>query len=155
MKCKFLISAVCLTALTAFAAKRTDFSGTWQLNSEKSKNIGMMQQMEMTQTIEQTNTALDVTTHTKFQGRDDDSKAHFDLAGKPVTNEAPMQGPSQTVSKWEDAKLVTTWTSQSAVAGGAKVVRTETLSLSPDGKTMTLESVRGANPPVVMIFDRK
>ena len=155
MKCKCFILAVCLTAMTAFAAKHTDFSGTWQLNSERSKNIGMMAQMKMTQAIEQTNTALDVTTHTTFQGRDDDSKSHFDLAGKPVTNEAPMQGPSETVSKWEDAKLVTTWTSQSAVAGGAKVVRTETLSLSPDGKTMTLESVRGANAPVVMVFDRK
>jgi hypothetical protein len=152
---KLLTFGTCLIAVAAFAAKHTDFSGTWQLNAEKSKNIGMMSQMMMTQTIEQTGTALDVTTHTKFQGGDDDSKTHFDLTGKPVTNEAPMQGTSQTVSKWNGAKLVTTWTSESAVAGGAKVVRTETLSLSPDGKTMTLESVRGSNAPVVMVFDRK
>jgi len=155
MKFKFLISALCLIPIAAFAAKHTDFSGTWQLNSEKSKNIGMMAKMEMTQTIEQADTSLDVTTSTKFQGRDDDSKTHFDLTGKPVTNEAPMQGPSETVSQWSGANLVTTWTSQSAVAGGAKVVRTETLSLSPDGKTMTLESVRGSNSPVLMVFDRK
>lgn len=155
MKLKGLISAMCLTAIAAFAATHTDFSGTWQLNSEKSKNIGMMARMEMTQTIEQADTSLDVITRTNFQGRDDDSKTHFDLTGKPVTNEAPMQGPSETVSKWSGAQLVTTWTSQSAVAGGAKVVRTETLSLSPDGKTMTLESVRGSSPPVLMVFDRK
>ncbi len=154
MKLKFPIAAMCLITLTAVAAKHTDFSGTWELNAEKSKNIGMMAQMKMTQTIEQTDSALDVTTHTKFQGRDDDSKTHFDLTGKPVTNEAPMQGPSETVSKWEGPKLVTTWTSQSAVAGGAKVVRTETLSLSSDGKTMTLESRRGSSSPLVMVFDR-
>lgn len=152
---KLLIPVMWLIALTALAAKHPDFSGSWQFNADKSKNIGMMSQMTMTQTIQQTNTALDVTTHTNFQGRDDDSKTHFDLTGKPVTNEAPMQGQSQTVSKWAGTKLVTTWTSDSAVAGGAKVVRTETLSLSPDGKTMTLESVRGANSPVVMVFDRK
>jgi len=155
MKRKLLALGTCLIAVAALAAKNTDFSGTWQLNPEKSKSIGMMAQMEMIQTIEQTDTALDVTSHTKFQGHDDDSKTHFDLTGRPVTNERPMQGTSQTVSKWNGSRLVTTWTSESAVAGGAKVVRTETLSLSPDGKTMTLESVRGSNSPVVMVFDRK
>jgi hypothetical protein len=49
---------------------------------------------------------------------------------------------------------VSTWTSQGAVAG-TKVVRTETRSLSADGKTMTLQTVRGNNPPVIMVFDRK
>lgn len=155
VKFKFLISAMCLATIAAFAATHTDFSGTWQLNSEKSKNLGMMAQMEMTQTIEQADTSLDVTTRTNFQGRNDDSRTHFDLTGKPVTNEAPMQGPSETVSQWNGAKLVTTWTSQSAVTGGAKVVRTETLSLSGDGKTMMLESVRGSNSPILMVFDRK
>lgn len=155
MNCRLLIPAMCLIAMTALAAKHPDLSGAWQLNPEKSKNIGMMSQMTMTQTIQQTDTALDVTTHTNFQGRDDDNKTHFDLTGKPVTNEAPMQGQSETVSKWKGEKLVTTWTSESAVAGGAKVVRTETLSLSPDGKTMTLQSARGSNSPVLMVFDRK
>lgn len=152
---RLLVPVMCLVALTALAAKHPDFSGSWQLNPDKSKNIGMMSQMAMTQTIELTDKSLDVTTRTNFQGRDEDSKTHFDLTGKPVTNESPMAGPSQTVSKWDDAKLVTTWTSESAVAGGAKVVRTETLSLSPDGKTMTLESVRGSHSPIVMVFDRK
>src|SRR5260370_909910 len=46
-------------------------------------------------------------------------------------------------------------TSESAVAGGPKVVRKETRSLSPDGKTMTVESVRGSNPALVMVFDKK
>jgi hypothetical protein len=59
------------------------------------------------------------------------------------------------VSKWNGAKLVTTWTSESAVAGVPKVVRTETWSLSPDGKTLTIESVRGSNPALVMVFDNK
>lgn len=155
MKPKLIIPLLCMVTMAALAAKHADFSGTWQLNPEKSKNIGMMSQMSMTQTIAQSDTALDVTTHTKFQGRDDDSKTHFDLAGKPVTNEAPMEGTSETLSKWDGEKLVTTWTSESAVAGGAKVVRTETRSLSPDGKTMTVESARGSRPAVVMLFDRK
>jgi hypothetical protein len=155
MKTKMFISALCLIAAVAFAQKHSDFSGSWQFNPEKSKNVGMMSQMKMTQTIEQSDSSLDVTTHSTFQGRDEDSKTHFDLTGKPATNESPMGGPSETISKWETGKLVTTWTSESAVAGGPKVVRTETRSLSSDGKTMTVQSVRGSNPPLMMVFEKK
>jgi len=155
MRLKQLIAFLCVVTVAAFAARRADFSGSWQLNPEKSKNVGMMSQMKMIQAIEQSETVLDVTTHTTFQGKDDDSKTHYDLTGKPASNESPMGGPAETVTQWEAGKLVTTWTSESAVRGGPKVVRTETRSLSPDGKTMTLESVRGLSPGLVMVFDKK
>lgn len=155
MKLKHVTALLCLATVAAFAAQHSDFSGSWQFNPDKSKNVGMMSQMKMTQTIEQSNTELDVTAHTTFQGKDDDSKTHYDLTGKSATNESPMGGPAETLSKWQGGKLVTTWTSESAVAGGPKVVRTETRSLSPDGKIMTVESVRGSNPAMVMVFEKK
>jgi hypothetical protein len=155
MKSKLLIAMLCLMAVVTLAQKLSDFSGSWQFNPEKSKNIGMMAQMKMIQTVEQSNSSLDITTHTKFQGRDEESKTHLDLTGKPATNESPMAGPSETVTKWENGKLVSIWTSESAVAGGPKVVRTETRSLSSDGKTMTVESARGSNPVIVMVFEKK
>lgn len=155
MKPKFLILMFCLTVLAAFGAERTNFAGSWQFNPEKSKNVGMMSQMKLMQTIGQSETAVDVTSHSTFQGKDDDSTTHFDLTGKPATNLTPMGGPAETITKWQTGKLVTTWTSESAVAGGPKVVRTETWSLSPDGRTMTVESVRGTNPAVVMVFEKK
>ena len=150
-----LFALICLVALVAFAAKQPDFASSWEFNTAKSKNIGMMAQMKMIQTIEQSDLSLDVRTHTTFQGRDEDSKTHYDLTGKPATNESPMGGPSETVSKWDGGKLVTTWTSESAVAAGPKVVRIETRSLSADGKTMTVESVRGSNPAILMVFEKK
>jgi len=146
---------ICLVTIAAFAAKRSDFAGSWEFNAAKSKNIGMMMQVKMTDTIQQTDSALDETAHSIFQGSDQEMKTHYDLTGKPANNYSPMEGPSETVSKWDGNRLVTTWTSQSAVAGGPKVVRTEIRSLSPDGNTMTIESVRGSNPPVVMVFDKK
>ena len=155
MKVKHLILTSCLTAGVAFAADHANFSGSWQFNPEKSKNVGMMSQMKMNQTIGQTDSALDITTRTTFQGKNDDSNTHYDLTGKPATNESPMGGPAETVTKWQGGKLVTTWISESAVAGGPKVVRTETRSLSPDGTIMTLESVRGSNPVLVMVFEKK
>jgi hypothetical protein len=156
MKIKLTIATLCLLVSAAFAATGSDFSGSWQFNPEKSKNIGMMSQMKMTQDIQQSTSSIDATTHTAFNGRDEDNKTHLDLTGKPATNPSPMGGPSETVSKWDGAKLVTIWTSESAIAGGPKVVRTEIWSLSPDGKTLTIESVRSSRPAaVVMVFDRK
>ena len=151
---RVLLAFLCLSAVTAFAAKQTDFSGTWEFNTAKSKNIGMMAQAKMSSTIQQTDGALDETTRSNFGGNDQELKTHYDLTGKTASNESPMAGPSETVSKWDGDKLVTTWTSQNAVAGG-KTVRTETRSLSTDGSMMTIESVRGTNPPVVMVFGKK
>ena len=150
-----VLAFVCLATVVAFAAKRTDFTGSWEFNADKSKNIGMMMQVKMTQTIQQSDASLDVLSHTTFQGSDQDMKTHYDLTGKPATNDSPMAGPSETISKWEGEKVVTSWTSQSAVAGGDKVVRKETRSLSADRSTMTVESVRGSNSPVVMVFEKK
>src|SRR5215469_16799778 len=155
MRLKQLIAFLCVTTVAAFAAQRADFSGSWQLNPEKSKNVGMMSQMKMIQAIEQSETALDVSTHTTFQGKDDDSRTHYALTGKPASNELPMGGPAETGKQLQAGKLVSTWTRERAVAGGPKVVRAEARSLSPDVKTMTVESVRGSNPALVMVFNKK
>ena len=154
MKTKLLISAMCLVGMAAFAAERPDFSGAWEFNPEKSKNVGMMAQMKLLLTVQQSDSALDVTGHSTYQGKDEERKTHYDLTGAPATNESPMGGANETVSKWDANKLITTWTGQSAVAGQS-VARTETRSLSPDGRTMTVESVRGSSPPLVMVFEKK
>lgn len=154
MKLKLTLLTILGTALCAFAAAHTDFSGVWEFKPEKSQNVGMMAQMKMTLTIQQSESSFDINSHANMQGQDYDTKTHYDLTGKPVSNEAPMSGSSETVSKWEGKKLVTTWTSAGAVAG-SKVVRTETRSLSEDGRTMVVESVRGANASLVMVFEKK
>lgn len=155
MKGKVLILALGLLTTAALAQKVANLSGSWEFKPEKSKNVGMMAQLKLTETIVQSDSALDITGHVLNQGQENETKTHYDLNGKTVSNPSPMAGPSETVSRWEGGKLITTWTSESAVAGGPKVVRTETRSVSPDGKTMTVESVRGSNAPVVIVFDRK
>lgn len=154
MKTKIGALLICFASLAALAANLPDFAGKWVFNPGKSKNIGMMSDMKMTQTITQSPSSVDVTTEATFQGNNQQTKSHYDLTGKTAANDSPMAGPSETVSKWEGNRLVTTWTSVGAVAG-TKTVRTETWSLSTDGETMTVESVRGSNPPVVMVFDKK
>src|SRR5438270_6544906 len=135
MKLTLLISAIAVLAQTSLAAERPDFSGTWEFKPERSKNIGMMAQMKMSLIAQQTDLALDITTRSTFQGKDEEGKTHLDLSGASVTNESPMGGPNETVTKWDGSKLVTTWTGQSAMAGGT-VIRTETRFLSENSKIM-------------------
>jgi len=136
------------------AAGPTDFTGVWEFNPARSKNVGMMSSLRLTSTIKQTDTMLIISEASVFNGQEQKNEVRYDLKGKAVTNERPMSGPNETVSKWAGDKLVTVWTGEGAVAG-TKVVRTETISLSADGKTLTVETVRGSNPPLVMVYDRK
>jgi predicted hotdog family 3-hydroxylacyl-ACP dehydratase len=148
-----ILLAACVTA-TARAQTNPNFSGTWVFNPARSQNIGMMASMEDTVTIVQTASQVTITERARMQGQDSTRETHFDLTGKAVTNAGPMGEQNDTVAKWVERRLVVTWTADGAVAG-SKVVRTETRSLSADGKAMTVESVRGSNAPVVMMFDRR
>ncbi len=141
-------------AIPIRASGATDFSGTWSLNASKSKNIGMMSSMQITLKIKQTASEIVVSEIAKFNGQEQTRELHYDLTGKTVANSGPMGDPNDTVTKWVGGTLQTTWTQDGAVAG-TKVVRTESRSLSGDGKTMNDEYVRGDNPPMLLVFDKQ
>jgi hypothetical protein len=131
-----------------------NFSGKWTLATAKSKNLGMMATLEDTLTISQTPAELVIKDDSSFQGQKNSRELRYDLTGKTTANEGPMGDRNETVAKWVNGKLVTTWTRDGAVAG-TKSVMTESRSLSPDGRTMSVESVRGANPALVMVYDKQ
>jgi hypothetical protein len=114
----------------------------------------MMASAQITSTIKQTRKNLIVIDVTVMGGQKQSHETDYELSGKRVTNESPMGEKSQTSSRWSGKKLITTWETEGAIAG-TKVIRTETRYLSRDGKTMFLESARGNNPPMVLVFDRK
>lgn len=145
--------ALGLVSLAAHAAGAPDFSGTWQINPAKSENLGMMSAVKQTLVVTQSAGELKIAETSDFQGQKTERSVRYDLKGAPVVNEAAMGGKSETVAKWEGDRLVVTWTTEGTVAG-TKNVRTENRSLGADGKTMRVESIRGTNKPVVMVFDR-
>jgi hypothetical protein len=140
--------------LLLLATLTHDFSGTWEFNPTKSQNIGMMAQMKLISTVKQTKRELIVIDVSTFNGREQTNETRFDLTGKPVPNKNPMEAKAETVTSWDGDHLVTTWTSPGSIAGSTSV-RTETRSLSADGKTMTVESSRRKGPAMVMVYDRK
>lgn len=145
---------IIILALSASAAAKIDFSGTWVFNASKSKNVGMMAAMQLISTVKQTAKMLTISDVSKMNDQEQTREVRYDLTGKAVPNTGAMGDKSETVTRWAGDKLVTTWTSEGAIAG-TKVVRTETRSLSSDGKTMTVETVRGSNPAFVIVFDKK
>ena len=149
-----LVIGLSARATPSRAPAATDFSGTWSLNVSKSKNLGMMSRMQITLKIKQPGNEVVVSEIAKFNGQEQTRELHYDLSGKTVANSGPMGDPNDTVTKWAGSALQTTWTQDGAVAG-TRVVRTETRSLSGDGKTMNDEYVRGDNPPMLLVFDKQ
>jgi hypothetical protein len=144
-----------LAVSLSFALRaETSLAGKWEFSPTKSKNAGMMTQMKITATIKQTRDELVVETASIFNGQAQSSEIRLDLAGKIVVNETPMGGKADTVTHWDGDRLVTVWTSPGAVAG-TKTVRTETRWLSSDGRVLSVESVRGEAPAMLMVYDKK
>lgn len=152
----FRISALLVflsAASGAFGQETPDFTGVFELNVTKGQNLGMVAAIKETVIVAQTADNLTIDFTDVFQGNTTTRQVSYDLSGEPVVNYAAMGEQNETVSNWLDNALVTTWTSEGAVAG-TKVVRTETRTLSSDGQTMAVETVRGDRPSRVMVYDR-
>ena len=138
---------------TAPAADLPSFAGTWVLNTDKGENLGMVSAVKETVKIAQTPQQMTFDFSTVFMGTHI-RRNTYDLSGKAIPNEGPMGEKADTVAKWVDGKLVVVWTGESAILG-TKTEKTETRALSADGKTMTVTSVRGTKPPMVMVYEKQ
>ena len=143
-----------LLALSAFAAGTPDFSGSWELNTDKGQNLGMVKAVDETIVVTQSADKLVVDHTSKFMLKTTKRQVSYDLKGAPVPNEGAMGDKAQTVAKWAGGKLVVTWTSEGAVAGST-TVKTETRWLSADGNEMSVETVRANKPPMVLVYDKQ
>lgn len=149
-----LLSLALAGALPALAVDApVNFAGTWKLDTARGENLGMMSALQQTVVITQSPDALLLQEATDFQGQKSAREVRYDLSGAPVRNPGSMGGDAETVAQWTGDTLVVTWTTEGAVAG-TKNVRTETRSLSADGKSMIVASVRGAGKPVIMVFEK-
>ncbi|MCL4792325.1 MAG: hypothetical protein KJ040_09780 [Gammaproteobacteria bacterium] len=143
-----------LLSLPLLAAGTTDFSGTWELNTDKGQNLGMVKAVDETVVVTQSADKLVIDFTSKFMMKTTKRQVSYDLKGGPVPNEGAMGDKAQTVAKWADGTLVVTWTSEGAVAG-SKTVKTETRWLSADGTEMSVETARANKPPMVLVYDKK
>jgi hypothetical protein len=139
---------------TALAAGNPDFTGTWKLNTDKGENLGMMKAVKETIVVEQTPAGITLDHAATFMLSTTNRRVTYDFSGKALPNEGAMGDKASTTVKWDGGKLVATWTSEGAVPG-TQNVKTETMGLSADGKTMTVTNARKGKPPIVMVYDKQ
>ena len=182
----FIAVLVCLSAFAAFGqAKTTDFSGTWTLDLTKSKLDVRTRIDALSMTVAQTDTELKVTTETKRTPPPADATAVAPgtgagpgrgmgrgfgggdgtvtyLLGKETTVE--IDGPNGKMPvKYKGsidgakANLLSS-RSFSGPMGEVTITTKEVWSLSPDGKTLTVErentTPRGTNAST-LVFAKK
>jgi hypothetical protein len=167
MKKVLFVLALIMTGLVVNAqAGKTDFSGTWNLNAEKSiqpqgdqggggmrmggGNFVAKQEANLL-TIERTRTGQD--------GQSTTTTMKYTLDGKESINTSP-RGDSKSVAKWSaDGKSLTIETSRTMDMNGESMTMksTEVWTLT-DAKTLTVASTRqGPNGEVkaTMVYDKK
>ena len=178
----FLAAVVCVSAVAGFGqAKPTDFSGTWILDTAKSKLDERMRVEAMTLTVSQTDKELKVTTETKRLPPPTDAPAGgpggrgmgrgfggsegavaYSLDGKETVVE--IDGPNGKMPVKYKALLETgkaTLTSTrtfSGPMGEITMTGKDSWSLSEDGKTLTVvreqSSPRGSSSST-LVFAKK
>lgn len=180
----FLAAVVCLSAVAGFGQAKTDFSGTWNLDTAKSKLDERMRVESITLTVAQTDKELKVTTETKRmpppadapaggpggpgggrgpgRGAGGDGTVTYALDGKETVVE--VDGPNGKMPVKYNAVLETgkaTLTSNrtfSTPNGEMAVTSKDVWTLSADGKVLSVvqerTSPRGSST-ATLVFNKK
>jgi hypothetical protein len=132
-----LLVLVCALGLAGALYAAGPFSGTWKLNTDKSKFQSGPAPQEETVTVREANGTTDVT----VAGTDQSGKpvaVHFThpTSGGPVTylEGGPTDGSTESV------RQVNAHTRRQTTMRDGKRVGTEMITISADGKTLRVES---------------
>ncbi len=151
---------IAFIALTCFAqTTRPNFTGHWVLDKEQSKlanpdavvgitidikhaepKIAIKRTMELS--MGQGRSSIVVTTDGKWIS---DADMEKDAEPAPQGDAMFSSGASKTRASWDGEKLVVN-TVMTPEQGGPPIEKDAVYSLSPDGKTLTIESVRRGGP---------
>jgi hypothetical protein len=159
--------ALTLLAVVAFsttAPGNPNFTGTWVLDRSKSdmrqmRNLEAVQDASLTMVVDQQGNLLHVTRTFKIEGEEKQEVHTYKTDGTETTNTGLRGESVVTRANWEGDKLVVV-----SIRKISMLVRDITVesrgvwSLSPDGKTLTIEGTvhtpRGAQQ-MRWVFDRR
>ncbi len=127
MKRKLLMLVAMLAPMMA-----ADFSGSWMLNVAKSQYGQFPAPDVMMRTVKMAGTQLTMSTYQKGAQGEVASELKYTTDGKPSVN-----GASTGIARMEGDALVI---ESSREVQGAKLTQRDTWTLSPDKKTLTVQS---------------
>lgn len=109
-----------------------NFSGNWMLNVARSQFGEFPTPEVMTRSVQMLPGQIAMTTFQKGAQGEVTTALKYSLDGKPSTNDA-----STGTARWNGNTLVI---ESSRIAQGTKLTQRDTWTLSPDGKTLTVQS---------------
>ena len=133
--CGIFAAVVFLTADTVRAAN-PDFSGSWKLNPARSNFGSFPAPQSATRKITQTGVRLSITNVQTGAKGAVTTELVYTTDGKPVTNES-KGGESKGSAQWIGDKLMI---ESSRDVQGTTLTQKDIWTLSPDGKTLTVDS---------------
>ena len=150
-KLVFLFSAVFFTTMV-FA--QTDFSGSWTLNTSKSK-LGERSFAPKSVVIVQTKTDISIETRSEFQGEERIRKSKYTLDGKECTNKGFRDMDVKSTAVWSADKKALTITSKVQMDNGDMTMKAV---YKMDGANLVNESSSSSSMgdrSETQVFDKK
>jgi hypothetical protein len=151
-KCFTVVALFAMTLLAAQANAAPNFTGQWKLNLSKS-DYGPIQAYApefMMRSINHADPVLQISTHSKGAQGETTTDLKYTTDGQPAENKG-----SKGAAKWEGDKLVVDSVREMQ---GAELKSHDVWALSPDGKTLTVNSHLTAPQgefDIVFVFDKQ
>ncbi|MGQ9621464.1 MAG: hypothetical protein ACUVTX_10860 [Bacteroidales bacterium] len=137
-------------------AQSINFSGTWQLNSEKSQLNYDFSLAPKEIIINHDGNNLTVEKHSNFQGQDYTSVDKFTLDGAECTNPGFMESQKKSTALWSEDKTVLTIVSKMYAGDYGDVTITEIYKM--DNDSLVLDSTASSSYGdlrEVMVYNKK
>jgi len=132
---KYCTMALALALLVVPALAKTNFSGDWKLNVSKSEFGPMPPPSSMMGKVTHEDPKLKLTVKQSGERGDFEYEMNYSTDGKETTNE--MRGNTmKSIAKWDGDELVI---ETKGAFGDNAVTLQDRMSLSADGKTLTLK----------------
>lgn len=150
-KLVFLVTAVFFTTMV-FA--QTDFSGTWALNTSKSK-LGERSFAPKSVVIVQSKTDISIETRSEFQGEERVRTSKYTLDGKECTNKGFRDMDVKSTAVWSADKKALTITSKIQMDNGDMTMKSV---YKMDGANLVNESSSSSSMgdrSETQVFDKK
>ncbi|MBN1819320.1 MAG: hypothetical protein JXR31_07920 [Prolixibacteraceae bacterium] len=139
MKKAIIFLAAVIISFTSFS--QVNFSGTWQLNTSKSKLGGEFTMSPKEVVIKQSGNEMTVEKHSEFQGQEFTMNSKYTLDGKECVNTGFMDSNQKSTAVWSDDKKSLKITTKFTMGDmGEEMVITELYSLSGSNLSVEMSS---------------
>jgi len=153
-KIKFILAALMITSVAT--AQVVDLSGSWKLNTSKSK-LGEQFSMAPKEIIlAQTANELNVEKHSSFQDQDFTTNDKFTLDGKECINPAWQDTQKKSTVVWGDDRKSLKCTTKFPMNDGGEMTIIEVYKM--DGTTLVIESSASSSygdMAETMVYDKQ